>query len=64
MLGPIMLTEEKKANLKNNALFKSCIWKINKTFIDNAESLDIAMPMYNMLEYSDNYSKISANLWN
>ena len=34
------------------------------TFIDNAENLDIVMPMYNLLEYSDNFSKTSGNLWN
>ena len=34
------------------------------TFVDNAENLDIVMPMYNLLEYSDNFSKTSGNLWN
>ena len=38
--------------------------KNNSTYIDNAEDLDIAMPMYNLLEYSDNYSKTSRSLWN
>ena len=38
---------------KNNALFRSCLSKINNTFIDNAEDLDIVMAM--LLEYSDNY---------
>ena len=37
--------------LKNNAVFESCISKINNTFIDNAEYLDIVMLMYNLLEY-------------
>ena len=46
----------KKLTFKNNAPFRSCISKINNTFIDNAEDLDIVMPMYNLLEYSDNYS--------
>ena len=49
---------------ENNVAFKSCISKINNTFIDNAEDLDIAMSMYNLLEYSDNYSLTSGNLWN
>ena len=35
-----------------------------KTFIDNAEYLDIVMPMYNLLEYSDNYSMTSGSFWN
>ena len=50
--------------LKNNALFESCILKINNTFIDNAEYLDIVMLMYNLLEYSDSYSMASGSLWN
>ena len=41
---------------KNNAPFRLCLSKINNTFIDNAEDLGIVMPMYNPLEYSDNYS--------
>ena len=37
----------KKLNFKNNALFRSCISKINNPFLDNAEDFDIVMPMYN-----------------
>ena len=40
---------------KNNAPFINCISKINGIKIDNAEDLDVAMPMYNLLEYSKNY---------
>ena len=54
----------KKLTFKNNAPFRSCISKINKIFIDSSEDLDIVMPRYNLLEYSDNYSKTSGNLWN
>ena len=54
----------KKITLKNNAPFRSCISKINNTFIGNAEDLDIVMPMYNLLEYSGNYSMTSGSLWN
>ena len=43
--------------------FRSCISKFNNTFIDNAEDFDIVMPMYNLLEYSDNYSMTSGRLW-
>ena len=50
--------------LKNNAPFISCISKINDALIENAEDLDIVMPMYNLLEYSKNYSKTSGSLWN
>ena len=45
----------KKLTFENNAPFRSCILKINNTFIGNAEDLDIIMPMYSLLEYSDNY---------
>ena len=37
--------------------------QINNTQIDNSEYIDIVMPMYNLIEYSDNYSKTSGSLW-
>ena len=37
--------------------------KIKDTEIDNAQDIDIVMPMNNLLEYSDNYSKTSGSLW-
>ena len=49
---------------KNNASFISCISKINNMLIDNAQDLDIAMPMYNLIEYSKNYGKTKGSLWN
>ena len=51
-------------NNKNNAWSRSSISKINNRSIDNAEDLDIFMPMYNLLKYSDNYSMTSGSLWN
>ena len=57
-------TNNKKLIFKNNVPFRSCISKINNTFIDNAEELDIVMLMYNLLEYSDNYSVTLESLWN
>ena len=60
----MLITKNKKLTFKNNALFRSCISKINNTFVDNAENLDIVMPMYNLLEYSDNYSMTSGRMWN
>ena len=50
--------------LKNNTPFISCISKINGDLVENAEDLDIVMPMYNMLEYSKNYEKTSGSLFN
>ena len=49
---------------KNNAPFIECISKINGIKIDNAEDLDVVMPMYNLLEYSKNYRKTTGSLWN
>ena len=47
--------KDEKLTFKNNALFSSQISKTNNTFIANAD-LDVDIPMYNLLEYSDNYS--------
>ena len=52
---------DKKLTFKNNALFVSCISKINNTLIDNAEDLDVVMPIYNLLEYSKSYSKTTGS---
>ena len=53
----------KKVIFKNCAPFTDCISKINNTQVDNAKDIDIVMPMYNLTEYSDNYSKTSGSLW-
>ena len=55
---------EKKLIFKNNAPFINCTLKINGVKIDNAEDLDVVMPMYNLLEYSKNYRKTKGSLWN
>ena len=48
---------------KNCAPFTNCITEINNTQVDNAKDIDIIMPMYNLIEYSDNYAKTSGSLW-
>ena len=53
----------KRVIFKNCAPFTNCISKINNTDIDDSKYIDIVMPMYNLIEYSDNYSKISGSLW-
>ena len=53
----------KKVIFKNCAPFTICISEINNTQVDNAKDIDIVMPMYNLIEYSDNYSKTSGTLW-
>ena len=68
--GTITVTEpdnakrNKKVTFKNNALFINFISKVNGIKADNAEDLDIVMPMYNLLEYSKNRKKTTGSLWN
>ena len=50
--------KDRKLILKNNAPFVSCISRINNELIEDADDLDIVMPMYNLLEYSKNYRKL------
>ena len=53
----------KGVTFKNCAPFAKCICRINNTEIHNAKDIDIVMPMYNLNEYSDNYSKTTGSLW-
>ena len=53
----------KKVIFKNCAPFTNCISEINNTQIENAKDIDIVMPMYNLIEYSDNYAKTTGSLW-
>ena len=54
----------RKLILKNNAPFVSCITRINGELIEDADDLDVVMPMYNLLEYSKNYRKTIGSLYN
>ena len=49
--------------LKNYAPFTKCNLEINDKHADTAENLDIVMPMYNLIEHSDNYQDSSATLY-
>ena len=70
--GTITITatdpDNKKRNksvaFKNNALFINCISKLNGVQIDNAEDIDVATPMYNLLESSKKCRKTTGGLWN
>ena len=68
--GDITIGALNNAKKKKNVVFKSnppfinCISNINGVKIDNAEDLDVVMPMYNLLQYSKNYKKITGSLWN
>ena len=54
----------KSVAFKNNEPFINCISKINGVQVDNAEDLDVVMPMYNLLQYSKNYRKTTGSLYN
>ena len=53
----------KGVTFKNSAPFTKCISRTNNKDIDTAQDIDIVMPLYNLIEYSDNYSKASGSLW-
>ena len=53
----------KKVIFKNCTQFTDCIFEIKNTQVDNAKQIDIVMPMHNLIEYSNNYSKTSGCLW-
>ena len=62
--APKRLDERNKGvTFKNCAPFTKCICRINNTDIDNARDINTVMPMYNLIEYSDNYSKTSGGSW-
>ena len=52
-----------RSALKNCAPFTKCNLEINDEHVDTTENLDIVMPMYNLIEYSDNYQHSSATLY-
>ena len=55
---------DRRLTLNNNAPFISCVSKINGELVENAEDLDIVIPMYNLLGYSKNYEKTARPLFN
>ena len=56
-------SNNEKLTFKNCAPFTNCITEINNTQIDNTKDIGTVMSMYNLLEYSNNYSKTSRSLW-
>ena len=60
----IDITQPTQVAFKNCAPFNKCRTEINKTFVDEADFINIIMPMQNLIEYSDNYSDTSGSLWN
>ena len=64
VVRPNNAKRNKSTSFKNNEPFINCISKVNGVKIDNAEDLDVVMPMCNLLEYSKNYKKTTGSLWN
>ena len=54
---------KKKAIFKNCTLFTNWISEMNNTQVDDAHDIDVVMPMYNLIEYTDTYSKTLRSLW-
>ena len=72
VIGTISIAAQTGDNLNNGdeeLVFKNCapftdyISEINNIQIDHAKDTDVVMPMYNLVEYSNNYSKTSGSLW-
>ena len=60
--GAVANNTNKKVIFKNSPPFTNCISEINNTQIGNAKDIDIVMPMYNLIEYSNNYAKSTGSL--
>ena len=61
--GDAINNNNRKVIFKNCAPCTNCISEINNAQIDNAKDIDIVIPMYNLIEYSDNYAKTTGSLW-
>ena len=58
-----MVNVSPEYSLKDGTLFSDCISEINNTKADNVKDPDIVIPIYNLIDYNNNYSKTSGNLW-
>ena len=54
---------ETQVSFRNCAPFTKYITKVDRKTINDAEDLDLVMPMYNRIEYSSNYSETTGSLW-
>ena len=72
VIGKIIVTNprndanqyNRNVSLKNSAPFFNCTLKISNQLIEDAQDLDIVIPMYNLLYYSKNFRKTTGSLWN
>ena len=66
MIGSIKIADiaaDTNVTFKNCAPFTRCVKHINDEHVETAENVDIIMPMYNLIEYSDNYADFSGSLY-
>ena len=49
--------------LKNFTPFTRCVTHMNSEHIDTGENVDLVLPIYNLIEYRENYSDRSGSLW-
>ena len=66
MTGDIKIADivaDTNVAFKNCAPFTKCVTHINDEHVETAENLDIIMPMYNLIEYSENYVDSSGSLY-
>ena len=56
-------SDETEVIFKNCAPFTKCITIIDGITIDDAEDVDLVMPMYNLLEHRSNYSETIVSFW-
>ena len=61
--GVAVNNTDKKVTFKNCDQFTNCITEINNMQLDKAQDTDVVMTKYNLIEYSDAYSKTSGSLW-
>lgn len=61
--GALVNSANEKVIFKSCVPLADCISEITNTQIDNAKEIDVVMNMYNLVEYSENYSQRSGSLW-
>ena len=61
--APVLNNVGKNVIFKNFAPFNDCVSEINNTQVNNANDIVLVMPLYNLIEYSDIYSKTFGSLW-
>ena len=59
----VQILQRLQVVFKNCATFKGCRTEINDSFVDYADFINITIPMYDLIKYSDNYSDTSGEVY-